>query len=204
MPTVPRPPECDRAGQRSAVTLPRWQVTAVTVGQFVVGGAAAVAKWPHAWWWLVVAAVAAAALTPREGRCQVQPQRARVVRTCACAPVSPSRAWSRGRRWGITATLDEHGVPVDHRAGGTAEVTDSGGSTVALGMAETQPGRFEAITVAAIDGVYPVRRGGGAAGRPPLRPDLLLLSRPSPASRAVRCPRETRRCGQRCGHQRGR
>ncbi len=57
----------------------------------------------------------------------------------------------------IAATLDEYGVPVDHRASVAAEVTDPGGSTVSLGMAETQPGRFETTTVAAIDGVYRVR-----------------------------------------------
>jgi hypothetical protein len=30
----------------------------------IVGGGAAVAKWPHAWWWLVVVMVVAAAVTP--------------------------------------------------------------------------------------------------------------------------------------------
>ena len=44
---------------------PRWPVTFAVVGVIVAGGAAAVAKWPHAWWWLVVVMVAAAAAIPR-------------------------------------------------------------------------------------------------------------------------------------------
>ena len=34
------------------------------VGVIIAGGAAAVAKWPHAWWWLVVVMAAAAAVVP--------------------------------------------------------------------------------------------------------------------------------------------
>src|SRR6266702_1730029 len=50
------------AGLRSR--WPRWQVTATAVGVIIAGGAAAVAKWPHAWWWLAVVTAAAAALAP--------------------------------------------------------------------------------------------------------------------------------------------
>lgn len=34
------------------------------VGVVVAGGAAAIAKWPHAWWWLIVVAAVAAAAAP--------------------------------------------------------------------------------------------------------------------------------------------
>ena len=57
----------------------------------------------------------------------------------------------------ITAALNEYGVPVDHRAAVTAYVTDPLGATTPIPLAETQPGRFEATTVLAIEGVYPVR-----------------------------------------------
>jgi tetratricopeptide (TPR) repeat protein len=43
---------------------PQWPTTASVVGVITVGGAAAVAKWPHAWWWLVVVMVVAAAVLP--------------------------------------------------------------------------------------------------------------------------------------------
>ncbi len=43
---------------------PRWPLTLALVGVIVAGGAAAVAKWPHAWWWLVVVMLGAAAVTP--------------------------------------------------------------------------------------------------------------------------------------------
>ena len=50
------------AGVRSR--WPRWPVTLTVVGVVIAGGAAAVAKWPHAWWWLVVVTVVAAAVMP--------------------------------------------------------------------------------------------------------------------------------------------
>ena len=50
------------AGLRSR--WPRWSVTLAVVGVIIAGGAAAVAKWPHAWWWLVVVMVAAVAVIP--------------------------------------------------------------------------------------------------------------------------------------------
>ena len=50
------------AGLRSR--WPRWPVTLAVVGVIVAGGAAAVAKWPHAWWWLIVVMAVAAALIP--------------------------------------------------------------------------------------------------------------------------------------------
>ena len=50
------------AGLRSR--WPRWPVTLPLVGVIVAGGAAAVAKWPHAWWWLVVVMAGAAAVIP--------------------------------------------------------------------------------------------------------------------------------------------
>jgi tetratricopeptide (TPR) repeat protein len=50
------------AGLRSC--WPRWPVALAVVGVVLAGGAAAVAKWPHAWWWLVVVIVIAAAVAP--------------------------------------------------------------------------------------------------------------------------------------------
>ena len=50
------------AGLRSR--WPRWPVALAVIGVIIVGGAAAVAKWPHAWWWLVVVMAVAAAVTP--------------------------------------------------------------------------------------------------------------------------------------------
>ena len=50
------------AGLRSR--WPRWPVTLAVVGVIIAGGAAAVAKWPHAWWWLVVVMAVAAAVMP--------------------------------------------------------------------------------------------------------------------------------------------
>ena len=50
------------AGLRSR--WPRWPVTLAVVGVIIAGGAAAIAKWPHASWWLVVVIVAAAAVMP--------------------------------------------------------------------------------------------------------------------------------------------
>jgi hypothetical protein len=57
----------------------------------------------------------------------------------------------------VTAVLDEYGVPVDHRATVTIALTDPAGATATIGMTETQPGRFEAATVLATEGVYLVR-----------------------------------------------
>ena len=57
----------------------------------------------------------------------------------------------------VTAALDEYGVPVDHRAAVTIALTDPAGGTATIGMTETQPGRFEAATVLAAEGVYLVR-----------------------------------------------
>jgi hypothetical protein len=42
----------------------RWPVTLAVVCVIIAGGAAAVAKWPHARWWLVVVMAAAAAVMP--------------------------------------------------------------------------------------------------------------------------------------------
>lgn len=50
------------AGLRSR--WPSWPVTLAVVGVILAGGAAAVAKWPHAWWWLVVVMAGAAAVMP--------------------------------------------------------------------------------------------------------------------------------------------
>jgi hypothetical protein len=57
----------------------------------------------------------------------------------------------------ITAALDEYGVPVDHRARVTADITDPAGATTSVTLAGTQPGRFEATSLLAIEGVYPIR-----------------------------------------------
>ena len=43
---------------------PRWPVTLAVVAVIIVGGSAAVAKWPHAWWWLVAVMAAATAVIP--------------------------------------------------------------------------------------------------------------------------------------------
>jgi tetratricopeptide (TPR) repeat protein len=43
---------------------PRRQVTVAVVGVIVAGGAAAVAKWPHAWWWLIAVTAVVAAVMP--------------------------------------------------------------------------------------------------------------------------------------------
>jgi hypothetical protein len=51
-----------RAGLRSR--LPRWSVTFSIVGVIISGGAAAVAKWPHAWWWLIVVTAVAVIAIP--------------------------------------------------------------------------------------------------------------------------------------------
>ena len=51
-----------RAGLRSR--WPRWPVTLAVAGVVVAGGAAAVAKWPHARWWLIVVTAVAAAVMP--------------------------------------------------------------------------------------------------------------------------------------------
>jgi hypothetical protein len=57
----------------------------------------------------------------------------------------------------VTAVLDEYGVPVDHRAAVTIALTDPAGGTATIGMIETQPGRFEAATALATEGVHLVR-----------------------------------------------
>jgi len=51
-----------RAGLRAR--WPRWPVTLAVLGVIVAGGAAAVAKWPHARWWLIIVFAAAAAVMP--------------------------------------------------------------------------------------------------------------------------------------------
>lgn len=43
---------------------PRWPVVLGAVGVIVVGGAAAVTRWPHAWWWLLIVMVVGAATVP--------------------------------------------------------------------------------------------------------------------------------------------
>jgi tetratricopeptide (TPR) repeat protein len=43
---------------------PRWPITLAVVSVIIAGGAAAVAKWPHAWRWLVVGVALAAAAVP--------------------------------------------------------------------------------------------------------------------------------------------
>ena len=46
------------AGPRSR--RPRWPLGFAAAGVLIAGGAAAVARWPHAWWWLAVVTAAAA------------------------------------------------------------------------------------------------------------------------------------------------
>jgi hypothetical protein len=43
---------------------PRVPVTLAIVGVIIAGGAAAVAKWPHAWWWLVVVMAVTTVVVP--------------------------------------------------------------------------------------------------------------------------------------------
>jgi murein tripeptide amidase MpaA len=56
----------------------------------------------------------------------------------------------------LRAALTEMDLPVDHRAQVTAEVTRPDGSSLLLTLAEAAAGVFEASTVAALSGVYPV------------------------------------------------
>jgi hypothetical protein len=43
---------------------PRWPVTFTVVGVVIVGGSAAIVKWPHAAWWLIIATAVVAAVLP--------------------------------------------------------------------------------------------------------------------------------------------
>ena len=57
---------------------------------------------------------------------------------------------------GLRAVLTEMDLPIDHRAKVTAEVKHPDGSSIVLTLPETNPGVFEASTVAVLNGVYPV------------------------------------------------
>ena len=73
-----------RPGLRSR--WPRWPVTFAVVGVIIAGGAAAVAKWPHAWWWLIVVmAVAVAVMPPALAALSQGSQRQREVEKAARA-----------------------------------------------------------------------------------------------------------------------
>lgn len=57
----------------------------------------------------------------------------------------------------IKASLSEYGIPVDHRAAALVELQRPDGAQVTLAMLETEPGLFQAETVAADQGVYRFR-----------------------------------------------
>lgn len=56
----------------------------------------------------------------------------------------------------LHASLTEMDLPVDHRAQVIAEIAQPGAGSIMLPLTETSPGRFEAATLAAITGIYPV------------------------------------------------
>ncbi len=57
----------------------------------------------------------------------------------------------------LIATLLEYDVPVDHRASVWADITRPDGSSFALTLPETDPGRFEAGFVTSLSGLYTMR-----------------------------------------------
>lgn len=57
----------------------------------------------------------------------------------------------------ISAALTEYGLPVDHRASVSAEVELPDHSLTTLALTETEPGRFQGASTAAIVGVYRIR-----------------------------------------------
>jgi murein tripeptide amidase MpaA len=61
-----------------------------------------------------------------------------------------------GATLALRALLHEMGLPVEHRAKVTAEVSRPDGTTALLTLNETGPGVFEAATIAPVNGVYPV------------------------------------------------
>ncbi len=76
----------------------------------------------------------------------------------------------------IRALLTEYGVPVASRASCRAELTRPDSSTAPLGMAEIEPGAFQATTPAAMPGVYRFRvlaEGRTLRGRPFTREQTL-------------------------------
>ena len=92
------------AGLRSR--WPRWPVTLAVVGLIIAGGAAAVAKWPHAWWWLVVVmATAAAAIPPALAALSQASQRRLEIGRAARAGLQGTTG-VRGRKLPTSATAD--------------------------------------------------------------------------------------------------
>jgi hypothetical protein len=66
----------------------------------------------------------------------------------------------------LRAVLTEIGLPLDHRAHVRAEVTRPDGTHALVALAETEPGIFEAMAAAPLNGVYPVRfRANGTSLR---------------------------------------
>jgi IgA Peptidase M64 len=57
----------------------------------------------------------------------------------------------------VYATLLEYDVPVDHRATVWADIIRPDGSVFALGMPETEPGRFAGRFATTLSGLYPIR-----------------------------------------------
>ena len=57
----------------------------------------------------------------------------------------------------ISGTLSEYGVPVAHRATVRAEIELPDNTRITLALSETDPGRFQASTIATVAGVYRIR-----------------------------------------------
>jgi hypothetical protein len=57
----------------------------------------------------------------------------------------------------VRASLEEYGIPVDHRAAVRAELQRPDNTQTTLTLVEVDPGIFEATTVANLEGVYRFR-----------------------------------------------
>jgi Common central domain of tyrosinase/von Willebrand factor type A domain len=62
-----------------------------------------------------------------------------------------------GATLNLSATLDEYGQPLDHRAAVVAHITASDGSTTTLPLTERSAGHFAGSFHTTAEGVYPVR-----------------------------------------------
>ena len=62
-----------------------------------------------------------------------------------------------GATLALRAVLTEYGLPVERRARVEVELTRPGGAVLIVPMAETEPGTFEATTLATYAGIYRAR-----------------------------------------------
>jgi hypothetical protein len=104
----------------------------------------------------------------------------------------------------VRAALSEYGIPVDHRASVVAEVERPDSSSSTLALVELEPGRFEASTLAGIQGVYRfhvLASGVTMRGRSFTREQLLSGAvvaggdNPSPTSDPSTRERDRQLCG---------